>query len=144
MCPEAGSVARDEEIPPVPTTDHKPDADKYAKIDADSARHVEPNHPAGDSNTQANSNPYAPRYSDFLSNVQNFKIIESTLRGEPSNFDFRLMSHVLTYLLQRANNSQMPSCAYFNPYARRCKLTEWCTATRKLRSKSLLPFPTLV
>ena len=95
MCPEAGSVARDEEIPPVPTTDHKPDADKYAKIDADSARHVEPNHPAGDSNTQANSNPYAPRYSDFLSNVQNFKIIESTLRGEPLNFDFRLMSHVL-------------------------------------------------
>lgn len=26
-------------------------------------------------------NPYAPRYSDFLSNVSNFKIIESTLRG---------------------------------------------------------------
>ena len=29
-------------------------------------------------------NPYAPRASDFLSNVCNFKIIESTLRGEPS------------------------------------------------------------
>ena len=27
-------------------------------------------------------NPYAPRASDFLSNVSNFKIIESTLRGE--------------------------------------------------------------
>lgn len=26
-------------------------------------------------------NPYAPRASDFLSNVCNFKIIESTLRG---------------------------------------------------------------
>ena len=26
-------------------------------------------------------NPYAPRYADFLSNVSNFKIIESTLRG---------------------------------------------------------------
>ena len=26
-------------------------------------------------------NPYAPRASDFLSNVSNFKIIESTLRG---------------------------------------------------------------
>ena len=27
-------------------------------------------------------NPYAPRASDFLSNVSNFKIIESTLRGK--------------------------------------------------------------
>ena len=27
-------------------------------------------------------NPYAPRASDFLNNVTNFKIIESTLRGE--------------------------------------------------------------
>lgn len=26
-------------------------------------------------------NPYAPRYADFLSNVSNFSIIESTLRG---------------------------------------------------------------
>ena len=26
-------------------------------------------------------NPYAPRASDFLNNVSNFKIIESTLRG---------------------------------------------------------------
>ena len=31
---------------------------------------------------QRPSNPYAPRASDFLSNVRNFKIIESTLRGE--------------------------------------------------------------
>lgn len=27
-------------------------------------------------------NPYAPRASDFLNNVGNFKIIESTLRGD--------------------------------------------------------------
>lgn len=27
-------------------------------------------------------NPYAPRASDFLNNVRNFKIIESTLRGQ--------------------------------------------------------------
>jgi homocitrate synthase len=26
-------------------------------------------------------NPYAPRASDFLSNISNFNIIESTLRG---------------------------------------------------------------
>ena len=31
--------------------------------------------------SQQQRNPYAPRYSDFLSNVCNFKIIESTLRG---------------------------------------------------------------
>ncbi|KAJ3518889.1 hypothetical protein NM688_g9379 [Phlebia brevispora] len=30
---------------------------------------------------QQRRNPYAPRASDFLSNVSNFKIIESTLRG---------------------------------------------------------------
>lgn len=27
-------------------------------------------------------NPYAPRASDFLSNISNFNIIESTLRGK--------------------------------------------------------------
>lgn len=27
-------------------------------------------------------NPYAPRASDFLNNVRNFNIIESTLRGD--------------------------------------------------------------
>jgi len=31
-------------------------------------------------------NPYAPRYADFLSNVSNFKIIESTLRGVNTGF----------------------------------------------------------
>jgi homocitrate synthase len=29
-------------------------------------------------------NPYAPRASDFLNNISNFKIIESTLRGASS------------------------------------------------------------
>jgi homocitrate synthase len=31
---------------------------------------------------QQRFNPYAPRASDFLSNVSNFNIIESTLRGK--------------------------------------------------------------
>ena len=31
--------------------------------------------------TSQQRNPYAPRASDFLSNVSNFNIIESTLRG---------------------------------------------------------------
>lgn len=30
---------------------------------------------------QRRSNPYAPRAADFLSNISNFNIIESTLRG---------------------------------------------------------------
>lgn len=31
---------------------------------------------------QQRRNPYAPRASDFLSNISNFNIIESTLRGQ--------------------------------------------------------------
>ena len=31
--------------------------------------------------TDQSRNPYAPRASDFLSNISNFNIIESTLRG---------------------------------------------------------------
>jgi len=31
--------------------------------------------------TSQRHNPYAPRASDFLNHVSNFKIIESTLRG---------------------------------------------------------------
>jgi len=30
---------------------------------------------------QQRANPYAPRAADFLSNISNFNIIESTLRG---------------------------------------------------------------
>ena len=35
---------------------------------------------------QQKLNPYAPRAADFLNNVSNFNIIESTLRGERSFF----------------------------------------------------------
>jgi homocitrate synthase len=38
-------------------------------------------HPNGQSSVKQRRNPYAPRASDFLNNVSNFKIIESTLRG---------------------------------------------------------------
>jgi hypothetical protein len=34
---------------------------------------------------RARHNPYAPRASDFLNNISNFSIIESTLRGEPTH-----------------------------------------------------------
>jgi homocitrate synthase len=45
--------------------------------------HHAPNgaHPNGQSSVKQRRNPYAPRASDFLNNVSNFKIIESTLRG---------------------------------------------------------------
>jgi len=42
-------------------------------------------------------NPYAPRASDFLNNVSNFKIIESTLRGS----FFRRVIHVHRFSLTR-------------------------------------------
>jgi homocitrate synthase len=40
----------------------------------------------GHSSMKQHRNPYAPRASDFLNNVSNFKIIESTLRGLPLSF----------------------------------------------------------
>lgn len=52
---------------------------------------------------QQRRNPYAPRASDFLNNVSNFKIIESTLRGMStcdvnSFWSFRSLLHTLTLL----------------------------------------------
>ena len=41
---------------------------------------------ASSSRPTQRTNPYAPRASDFLNNVANFKIIESTLRGTRSFF----------------------------------------------------------
>jgi len=41
---------------------------------------------------QPRRNPYAPRASDFLNNVSNFKIIESTLRGMFSSLDAVLLT----------------------------------------------------
>lgn len=51
-------------------------------------------------------NPYAPRASEFLNNVANFKIIESTLRG----FDFHLFeASFRSYaVVQRGSNLPMP------------------------------------
>lgn len=40
----------------------------------------------GRSSMTQRRNPYAPRASDFLNNVSNFKIIESTLRGFSLSF----------------------------------------------------------
>ena len=46
---------------------------------------VEPSRTNGSASNQTQRrNPYAPRASDFLNNVSNFKIIESTLRGRSS------------------------------------------------------------
>ncbi|KAG9029667.1 mitochondrial Homoaconitase [Serendipita sp. 407] len=43
-------------------------------INGTNGQHVQP------SSSQNSKNPYAPRYADFLNNISNFKIIESTLR----------------------------------------------------------------
>ena len=50
-------------------------------------------------------NPYAPRASDFLNNVSNFKIIESTLRG--FNF-YQFEAFHLYDVVQRASSLPMP------------------------------------
>ena len=45
-------------------------------------------------------NPYAPRASDFLNNISNFKIIESTLRGPLQTFlplSFCFLSSVILF-----------------------------------------------
>lgn len=52
-------------------------------------------------------NPYAPRYADFLSNVSNFNIIESTLRGVLTMINFTpTRAH---HVCQRASNLQTHS-----------------------------------
>jgi hypothetical protein len=64
----------------------------------------------GHSSTTQQRNPYAPRASDFLNNVSNFKIIESTLRG--SCFFFFSRFSLLTDIVaqqQRGSNLPMPS-----------------------------------
>lgn len=43
----------------------------------------------GPSKPAQRNNPYAPRASDFLNNVTNFKIIESTLRGPSTSLTSR-------------------------------------------------------
>jgi hypothetical protein len=60
----------------------------------------------GHSSETQRHNPYAPRASEFLNNVSNFKIIESTLRG----FDFHLFEESFrSYsVVQRGSNLPMP------------------------------------
>ena len=53
-------------------------------------------------------NPYAPRASDFLSNISNFNIIESTLRG--LSFSISILAHLnVEKFHQRESNSPMHS-----------------------------------
>ena len=57
---------------------------------------------------QQRRNPYAPRASDFLNNVSNFKIIESTLRGY-CICRFWHFSLIDVNSAQRGSNLPMPS-----------------------------------
>jgi hypothetical protein len=59
---------------------------------------------------QQQRNPYAPRYADFLSNISNFKIIESTLRGMSAVFMFVFVIPGLTLPgSQKESNLRMHS-----------------------------------
>jgi hypothetical protein len=69
-------------------------------------RSVHHNGVNGHSSETQRHNPYAPRASEFLNNVSNFKIIESTLRG----FDLNLFeASFRSYdVVQRGSNLPMP------------------------------------
>ncbi len=54
--------------------------DTHVAIDTSAPNHNGSNGVAKDNGNVGNVQPFASRYSDFLSNVSNFKIIESTLR----------------------------------------------------------------
>ena len=58
---------------------------------------------------QKQINPYAPRASDFLSNISNFNIIESTLRGLSTSLKIfkSLLPGLITSIEQKENNSLM-------------------------------------
>jgi len=62
---------------------------------------------------QQRRNPYAPRYADFLSNISNFKIIESTLRG---------MSAVRMFVIPGLPGAQKESNLQMHSLIRRRKL----------------------
>ena len=64
-------------------------------------------------------NPYAPRASDFLSNVSNFKIIESTLRGESK-------CHACSSIGWRTGELMISLCLLFCLCSIRCRLSADC------------------
>ncbi|KAI0279277.1 hypothetical protein BGY98DRAFT_1096241 [Russula aff. rugulosa BPL654] len=72
MCPH-----RNDDLP-------SENAEEMVAIEGTSNSHYAANgngaHSNGQSSAKQHRNPYAPRASDFLNNVSNFKIIESTLR----------------------------------------------------------------
>lgn len=82
------------------------------------ATHNGPHRPT--TNTTAHqTNPYAPRYADFLSNVSNFNIIESTLRGTPLELSysqrksqFRLIQYAFFFFTFSVFASQTRKCKH--------------------------------
>ncbi|PRQ74503.1 HMGL-like-domain containing protein [Rhodotorula toruloides] len=75
MCPSAASTSADPA--PVPTTEGAVPPE-FTPVDTHAPS--QPEVVAAKNGTTPQHNPYAPRASDFLSNVSNWKIIESTLR----------------------------------------------------------------
>lgn len=85
MCPTNADVHPGDEMVPVDVSGAPPVAHSVngANGHSNGTNGTSNGHSNGQSNGHAQrpTNPYAPRYADFLSNVSNFKIIESTLRG---------------------------------------------------------------
>lgn len=87
MCPPADEqlappskedcVPIDTSAPAIPTSTGQQNGESHLPAAAQPQHHS--------NGGQNKKNPYGPRYSDFLSNTSNWKIIESTLRGESTD-----------------------------------------------------------
>lgn len=86
MCPHANGdstpVADKADMVPIPLTNGV----KTNGVNANGKRGT--SRAANRSASDQQHNPYAPRASDFLSNISNFNIIESTLRGLTSSHSY--------------------------------------------------------
>lgn len=81
MCPHANGDSTPNDPSQMVPVDLSNGTSHQASVQSNSNGHAATNGAASSYAEQQRRNPYAPRASDFLSNVSNFKIIESTLRG---------------------------------------------------------------
>lgn len=83
MCPHANGDSTPNDPSQMIPVDLSNGTSHQASVQSNGVNgHATPNGAANSSYAeQQKRNPYAPRASDFLSNISNFKIIESTLRG---------------------------------------------------------------
>jgi len=85
MCPHQNGDALNTDSENLIAVDIKPNGIQKRGTSSVNRAHLE----------QQRQNPYAPRASDFLSNICNFNIIESTLRGMIYSRDALSLSSLL-------------------------------------------------